>query len=130
MPHPMTRSHPARIAWAETAGVLGALFAAFCCAGVPLIVSALAAVGLSALRDDRILWPLMGLSLVAALWGLWSDRRSHHRPGPIILGALGAAALVYSVVFAHGTAARVLIDGGAVMLLGAVGWNVWARGRC
>ena len=49
--------------WQDGAGVLGALFAAFCCAGAPVIVTALAAPGLSALRRDSILWPLMLLSL-------------------------------------------------------------------
>jgi hypothetical protein len=36
---------------ADGAGVLGAVFAVLCCAGTPLIVSALAGVGLSGLRN-------------------------------------------------------------------------------
>jgi mercuric ion transport protein len=47
-------------------GVLGAVFAALCCAGTPLIVSGLATVGLSALRLDAIPWPLMLVSLGVA----------------------------------------------------------------
>jgi len=36
--------------WADSAGVLGAVFAALCCMGAPVIVSVLAAIGLSWLR--------------------------------------------------------------------------------
>jgi len=47
----------------DGAGVLGTTFAALCCAGAPFIVSALVALGLSFLRSDAILLPLMGVSL-------------------------------------------------------------------
>ena len=115
------------VRWADSAGVLGAVFAALCCAGTPVIVGALAAVGLSALRNDRILWPLMGLSLVVALWGLATDRRTHHRAGPLLIACAGAVALVAGVVFVHGPPARLLINAGAVLLVAATLWNVRAR---
>jgi len=98
--------------------------------GHVVIVSALAAVGLSALRNDAILWPLMGLSLVVALWGLGADWRRHRRAGPLLLAAAGAIALVTGVVFVHGPPARLLINAGAVGLLAATAWNVWARKSC
>jgi mercuric ion transport protein len=115
------------VRWADSAGVLGAVFAALCCAGTPVIVGALAAVGLSALRNDRILWPLMGLSLVVALWGLASDHRLHHRAGPPLIACAGAVALVAGVVFVHGPTARPIINAGAVLLVAATLWNVRAR---
>ena len=116
--------------WADSAGVVGAVLTALCCAGAPVIVSALAAVGLSALRNDRILWPLMALSLVVALWGLASDWRIHRRAGPLVLASLGGVALVAGVVFVHGFPARPLIAAGAIALLFATGWNAWARKNC
>jgi mercuric ion transport protein len=115
------------VRWADSAGVLGAVFAALCCAGTPMIVGALAAVGLSSLRTDRILWPLMGLSLVVALWGLATDQRTHHRAGPLLIGCAGAVALVAGVVFVHGPPARLLINAGAVLLVAATLWNVRER---
>jgi mercuric ion transport protein len=115
------------VRWADTAGVLGAIFAALCCAGASVIVSVLAAIGLSALRNDRILWPLMGLSLIVAIWGLASDRRVHRRGGPLLAASAAALALVAGVVFVHGLTARLLINAGAIGLLASTAWNWWAR---
>lgn len=118
-----------RAIWIDVAGVLGAIFAALCCAGLPVILSVLAAVGLGWLRRDAILWPLMFLSLGIALWGLNAQRRMHGAVGPLLLAAAGAAALVAGVVFVHGVSARVLIDGGAIALVCATIWNIRARRR-
>ena len=115
--------------YADGAGVLGASFAALCCAGTPLIVSALAAVGLSFLRKDAILWPLMFASLAVALRGFWRGRRLHGSSGPLLLAIAGAAALVSGVVFIHGFPAKQVIWSGAVGLLLATLWNVTMRQR-
>jgi len=115
------------IRWADSAGVLGAVFAALCCAGAPVIVSVLAAVGLSALRRDAILWPLMAVSLGVALWGFWAECRTRGATGPFALAAVGAVALVAGVVFVHGAPARALIDAGALALVAATLWNVVTR---
>ena len=114
----------------DGAGVLGATFAALCCAGTPFIVSALAAVGLSFLRSDAILLPLMGVSLVVALWRVWQGRRVHGSSGPLALAVAGAAALVAGVVFIHGFPAKQVIWSGAAALIAASVWNVSARRRC
>jgi len=111
----------------DSAGVLGAVFAALCCAGTPVIVSALAMLGLSFLRSDRILWPLMLASLAVALWGFWKGRRMHGSAGPLLVGFLGAACLTAGVIFVHGFPAKELIGLGAVSLVAAAGWNTAAR---
>lgn len=115
---------------ADGAGVLGAVFAALCCAGTPIIVSALAAVGLSFLRNDAILWPLMFGSLAVALWGFWRGRQVHGSAGPLGLAAAGAAALIAGVVFIHGFPAKQVIWAGAAALVAATLWNVSLRRRC
>jgi len=114
---------------ADSAGVLGAVLAALCCAGTPIIVSALAAVGLSVLRKDAILWPLMLASLAVALWGFWRGLQMHHKPGPIVLGFAGAASLALGVIVVHGPPAMQMIYSGAVALVLATVWNVWTRNR-
>lgn len=121
-------SRAARLA--DGAGVLGASFAALCCAGTPLIISALAAAGLSFLRTDAILWPLMFASLAVALRGFWRGRRMHGSAGPLLLAVAGGAALVAGVVFIHGFPAKQVIWAGAAALVGATIWNVSARGAC
>ena len=115
---------------ADGAGVLGAVFAALCCAGLPLIVSVLASVGLSFLRRDSILWPLMFASLAVAVWGFWQGRRTHGSAGPLGLAVAGAVSLVVGVVFVHGFPAKQMIWAGAVALIAATAWNVQARRAC
>ena len=118
---------PRSVSIADSAGVLGAILAALCCAGTPIIVSALAGVGLSFLRKDAILWPLMLGSLAVALWGFWRGLRMHHKAGPIVLGFLGAVSLALGVVVVHGPPAMQMIYGGSVALILATGWNMWKR---
>lgn len=112
---------------ADSAGTFGAIFAALCCAGAPLILSVLAAVGLSFLVTDAILLPLMGLSLSIALWGFWRDRRLHGRATPLLLAIVASLALVAGVVFVHGSPAKALIGMGAVGLVAATVWNILLR---
>ena len=106
---------------------MGAIVAALCCAGTPLIVSALAALGLSTLRKDAILWPVMLASLLLALWGFWRGFRLHGNASALALGVAGALILATGVIFVHGPAAMPMIYGGAVALIAGTFWNVWAR---
>jgi mercuric ion transport protein len=128
---PTLPAAPARrtVRWADGAGALGAVFAALCCMGLPIIVGVLGAVGLSWLRQDAILWPLMFVSLGVALWGLARDRSRHGTAGPLVLAVAGAVALVAGVVFVHGAPARALIYAGALALVAATAWNIAARRR-
>jgi mercuric ion transport protein len=112
---------------ADGAGVLGAVLAALCCAGTPFIVAGLAAVGLGGLRRDAILWPVMVLSLLVALWGYWQGARAHGRRGPLWLGTAGAVALAAGVIVVHGPPAMPTIYGGAGALAAATAWNLAAR---
>ena len=115
---------------AESGGVLAAVFAAFCCAGFPFILTGLAAVGLTSIRRDAILLPLMTASLLVALWGFWQGRQMHRSSGPLIVAAAGAACLFSGVVLIHGFPAREFIWGGAIALFLATVWNLRARVRC
>jgi mercuric ion transport protein len=120
-------SDHARARIADAAGATGAIIAALCCAGTPIIVSALAATGLTFLRRDAILWPLMLGSLAVALWGFVRGRALYHRAGPLALGIIGAVSLACGVIVVHGPPAMDMIYGGAAALVVATGWNVSAR---
>ena len=115
---------------ADAGGVLGAVFAALCCAGTPFIVAGLASLGLGFLKNDAILWPLMLTSLIIALWGFWVGRRLHGLNGPLSIAVVGAIALVAGVIFIHGFPAMQVIWGGVAAMIGATIWNVVARRRC
>jgi mercuric ion transport protein len=113
----------------DAAGALGAVVAALCCAGTPLIVAAFAATGLSALRKDAILWPIMLVSLAVAIWGYWQGHRLHHAWAPLIVGVIGAVSLALGVIVVHGFPAMQMIYGGATLLVAATIWNIVARKR-
>ena len=112
---------------ADSAGVVGAIVAALCCAGTPIIVGALGAVGLTFLRKDAILWPVMLGSLLVALWGFWRGFRLHRKAGPLVLGITGGVSLAAGVIVVHGFPAMQMIYGGAIALVVATLLNVWAR---
>lgn len=109
---------------ANGAGVVGALFAALCCAGIPLIVGALSAVGLSFLRTDAILLPVLVASLVVALWGLMRGRDVHGLSGPFLIGTVGGLSLVLAV-----RGFRWLLWPGTVLIIAALVWNFVAQRR-
>jgi mercuric ion transport protein len=115
---------------ADWAGPLGAVFAALCCLGVPFVVAALAAVGMSFLRSDPILWPLMIVSIIVALAGMLGGRRHHQTLAPFGLGVLASSALIAGVIFVHGFPAKELIYAGSLGLIAASIWNAVLRTRC
>ena len=123
-------SKSAAINIADSAGVVGAVLAALGCAGTPIVVSVITAVGLGFLRNDAILWPLMLASLAIALWGFWRGRQMHRRSAPIRIAVVGAFLMASGVIFVHGPVARPMIYVGGAMLLAATLWNALLRRAC
>ena len=114
----------------DAAAVVGAVLAALCCAGTPVIIAGLTASGLGFLRRDGILWPVMLLALAIAVTGFWQGARSHGRRGPLVVGGLGAVSLASGVILVHGFPAMQMIYGGGVALLAGAAWNGIARRNC
>lgn len=115
---------------AGVGGVVAATCAAFCCAGAPIIVSMLAAAGLSFLRNDALLLPVIGVALAVALWGFWRRRRTHRSLGPFVVGLIGSVALVAGVVVLHGMLAKMFMAAGSLALLSAAIWNALLPNAC
>ena len=126
----MNESVPASSRLADGAGVVGAVLAALCCAGAPIILSVLSALGLSFLRKDAILLPFMSIALLVALWGFWTGRKMHGSSGPLLLALAGTIALVAGVAFIHGFPAKQVIGLGTIALVGATVWNAYLRKTC
>lgn len=114
----------------DAAAVVGAVLAALCCAGTPIIIAGLTALGLGFLRRDGILWPVMLLALAVAVTGFWQGAQTHGRWGPFILGGLGAVSLASGVIVVHGFPAMQMIYGGGLVLLVGAAWNSIARRNC
>jgi len=110
--------------------VVGAVIAALCCAGTPIIISGLTALGLGFLRRDGILWPVMLLALAVAVTGFWQGVRMHRRWGPLVTGGLGSVSLASGVIVVHGFPAMQMIYGGGLALLVGAAWNGVARRHC
>ena len=126
----VSQSPTAQTQLADAAGAFGAIVAALCCAGSPLIIAALAATGLSALRKDAILWPIMMVSLAVAMWGYWQGYRVHSALAPLVVGLMGAVSLALGVIVVHGFPAMQMIYGGAILLVAATVWNIVVRRHC
>ena len=109
---------------ADAAGTAGAIIAALCCAGVPVVVGAFAAVGLGFLITDLVLLPALVAMLALALWGLARGRASHGSAGPLGMGSAGAVILTAGVF-----TSRWVLGLGAVLLVRATLWNAMRRRR-
>ena len=126
----MNRTTRAVSAYAGGAGAVAATCAALCCAGAPIIVSVLAATGLSFLRSDAILLPVILIAIAIALFGFAKGRGLHGSSMPLVVGVLGSVALVAGVVVLHGMISKVAIGAGAIALLVATIVNARLGARC
>lgn len=102
-------------------GILGAAFAALCCLGISAVLSVVTAIGLGFLIRDAVLLPLLIVSLLAALWGLFSGWKRHHKAAALTIGIAGAAVLF---VFAYIHPSRPLAFVGIAALVAASILNI------
>lgn len=106
-------------------GIGGATFAALCCLGFPALLAVVSAVGLGFLLNDAILLPLLGVSLLITLWGLYSGTRHHQRWSAFIIGVGGAILMVLSILLGKGFFA----SAGIAALIVASLLNIYFRVR-
>ena len=106
------------------AGVIGAVLAALCCAGTPVVVAAVPAAGLGFLRNDAILWPLMLASPVIVTWAFLARAAMPWKGRPLLLGVAGGVSMASGVILVHGFPAMQMTYSGATALLVATVWNV------
>lgn len=79
-------------------GFIGSAFAALCCIGSPVLIGALGAIGAGFLINDKILLPLLALSLLLSVFGLLSAYRRRHRTWPLVMGLLGVLGTVGGII--------------------------------
>lgn len=83
-------------------GIGGTAFAALCCLGFPALLAIVSAIGLSFLIKDAVLLPLLAVSLLITLWGLYSGIRHHHNWSAFGIGVAGAILMGLSMWFGKG----------------------------
>lgn len=108
----------------QLAGILGAAFAAACCLGISVILSAVGAAGIGFIAQDAYLFPIFVAFVTFSAWMLFRSARGHGNLAPFWLGVAGALVgvvglwLLVTGVYAH---AWTLYVGLAVL----VGGSVW-----
>jgi mercuric ion transport protein len=107
-------------------GIGGAAFAALCCLGFPALLAIVSAAGLGFLINDAVLLPLLAISLLITLWGLYSGIRHHHNWSAFGIGVVGAVSMGLSIML--GTA--LLAGVGIAALILASLLNILLRVRC
>lgn len=105
---------------ADTWGPLGSAVAAACCLGLAPLVTALSAVGLGFLLDDRILIPVLVLFLAATAWQLYRDHGRHESRGPFLL-VVSTSVLTVAGLWVSGMAVALGLAG----VFAASLWNLW-----
>ena len=82
-------------------GAFGALFAAACCLGLPLVLTAVTAAGLGFILNDALLYPLFAAFLALNLWFTYRSDRKRNDLAPFWValggGFLAAFALWFTV---------------------------------
>ena len=110
----------------DKVGIGGSLFAALCCLGAPALVSILTAIGAGFLINDAILLPLLGVSLLLALGGLYLGVRHHGSWVAFVVGVVSAVGMfIFIAVAANKVLAYISIAG----LITASFLNIWLRVR-
>lgn len=107
-------------------GSIGALLsaaAAPCCFPIFATVAAATGLGVFGPHETIVLYAFQAFALLS-LVGLFVAYRSHHRIGPLLLGALSVAAIAYTFYWSF---QLVVIYGGLVGLLVATVWNYFVR---
>lgn len=78
----------------DKVGVLGSVFTALCCLGIPALLSILSAIGLGFVINDAILLPLLVIFLAITIAGLVSGMRHHGSPWALTIGAVSSLIVV------------------------------------
>ena len=71
-------------------GLLGSFFASLCCIGTPAIIAFVSTIGVGFLINDKILIPLLIVSLAITILSLTLSLRKHRKPYALILCVLSS----------------------------------------
>ena len=108
-------------------GVLGSVFTALCCLGIPALLSILSAVGLGFIINDAILLPLLVVFLVVTVLGLISGKRRHGKSWALLLGVISGL-VILAFLFVHFN--QTLVQAGMAGLIASSLLNLWLQRQC
>ncbi len=114
----------------QVAGIAGALAAGAACLGVPALVSAIAALGVTALTDHATLYPLFVAFIAFSLWQLYGSARERGTLAPFALGLAGgvtAAVFLWLMVTGIVPLPEWALYGAFGVLVAGSLWEIGAR---
>lgn len=108
----------------QFSGLLGTGFAAACCLGLPVVLSAVGAVGLSFIINDAYLMPLFAAFVLFTLWQLHGSAKKHSNMRPFWLSTVsGVISIVVLFFMVTGIYPLPVVIG--LGLFGLVSGSVW-----
>lgn len=121
---PLAKTNTARIV-----GGFGVFACVVCCVSIPSVVALLSTLGLSFLRNDRLLLPAEAVSLAILMVTLVRSRARHGRISPLLLGLVAGAWMFFGLMSPAplGTVAALT---GALSIVAVVFWDWRLQRRC
>jgi hypothetical protein len=117
-----------RSRWQSWAGLPGVIAAVLPKATCPLCVAAYAgavsALGLGFLLTDRVLNPMIVVSLVVSVGGVGWNAWQSHQPVPLIMAGAGAVSVILGRMVWN---TSVLVYAGVALMVAASLWTLWRR---
>lgn len=108
----------------QFSGLLGTGFAAACCLGLPVILSAIGAAGLGFIVKDAYLMPIFAAFVFFTLWQLNSDCNRHADIRPFYLSAvMGLLAIIFMFLMVTSIYANTTLL--YLSLSGLVAGSIW-----
>lgn len=114
---------------ARVIGAIGVVACTLCCLSIPGIAAVLSAVGLTFLRNDRILLPGTIIFGVIVLVAFARARSRHGRQAPLLL-AVAAVVLIVLGLRSSGWYASGTVWAGVAGLLALTVWDTRLQRRC
>ena len=105
-------------------GLGGAVVTSLCCLGAPVLVAAVAGLGMGFLLTDLVLLPLVVVFLVLMVYGSYQSRARHRKAYPLRLTAILAVVLI-PTFFVSAVMAYVILLGllGMVAIDAVLAWR-------
>jgi len=98
----------------DKVGIIGSIVSSLCCLGFPAIISFLSAIGATFLINDAILLPLLLVSLIISVSGIFVSFTKHKKVFPPILSIVSA---IITFVFLFVVYVKILIYVGLIGLI-------------
>ncbi len=111
----------------DKVGILGAILSHLCCVGIGANIGFFAAIGAGFLMNNMIRVPIVTISLVISMLGVFMSYSKHRNIFPFIMSVISSVVIF---VFSFAIRVDILVYAGLAGLIGASGYNYVCFKRC